>query len=41
MEMFTGKKAYAKYLTFSVGTESQKYKLTIGGYNGNAGEIHN
>ena len=41
MEMFTGKKAYAKYSTFSVGTESQKYKLTIGGYNGNASEIHN
>ena len=41
MEMFTGKKSYAKYSTFSVGTESQKYKLTIGGYNGNAGEIHN
>ena len=41
MEMFTGKKAYAKYTTFSVGTESQKYKLTIGGYNGNAGELHN
>ena len=41
MEMFNGKIAYAKYSTFSVGTESQKYKLTIGGYNGNAGEIHN
>ena len=40
MEKFTGKKAYAKYSTFSVGTESQKYKLTIGGYNGNAGEMH-
>ena len=39
--MFTGKKAYAKYSTFSVGTESQKYKLTIGGYDGIAGEIHN
>ena len=40
MEKFTGEKAYAKYSTFSVGTESQKYKLTIGGYSGNAGEMH-
>ncbi|XP_078311720.1 ryncolin-4-like [Crassostrea virginica] len=38
MEKFTGEKAYAKYSTFSVGTESQKYKLTVGGYNGNAGD---
>ena len=37
MEKFTGEKAYAKYSTFSVGTESQKYKLTVGGYKGNAG----
>ena len=37
MEKFTGEKAYAKYSSFSVGTESQKYKLTIGGYKGNAG----
>ena len=40
MEKFTGEKAYAKYSTFSVGTGSQKYKLTIGGYNGNAGKMH-
>ena len=40
MEKFTGEKAYSKYSTFSVGTKSQKYKLTIGGYNGNAGEMH-
>ena len=39
MEKFTGEKAYAKYSTFSVGTESQKYQLTIGGYNGNAGKM--
>ena len=40
IEKFTGEKAYAKYSTFSVGTESQKYKLTIGAYNGNAGKMH-
>ncbi|XP_078312823.1 ryncolin-1-like [Crassostrea virginica] len=38
VEKFTGEKAYSKYSTFSVGTKSQKYKLTIGGYNGNAGD---
>ena len=39
MEKFTGEKAYSKYSTFSVGTESQKYKLTIGRYNGKAGKM--
>nr|XP_022340181.1 ryncolin-1-like [Crassostrea virginica] len=38
MEKFTGEKAYAKYSTFRVGSESQKYKLTVGGYKGNAGD---
>ena len=41
MEKFTGEKAYSKYSTFSVGAESQRYKLTIGGYSGNAGEMYN
>ena len=40
LEKFTAEKAYAKYSTFSVGTKSQKYKLIIGGYNGNASEMH-
>ena len=29
----------AKYSHFAVGDESTKYKLTIGGYNGNAGKM--
>ena len=41
MEKYTGEKADAQYSTFSVGTESQKYKLSIGGYSGNAGEMLN
>ncbi|XP_022340180.2 ryncolin-1-like [Crassostrea virginica] len=44
MEKFTGEIAYSKYSTFSVGAESQRYKLTIGGYSGNAGDslkLHN
>ena len=37
LEMFSGVKGYAKYSTFSVGSESEKYKLTVTGYTGNAG----
>ena len=39
LEKFTGEKAYAKYSIFSVGSRSDKYKLTIGGYRGTAGKI--
>ena len=39
LQKFSGKKAYAKYSTFSVGSGSHKYKLTIGGYRGTAGKI--
>lgn len=30
-------KPYAKYTTFSVASEAEKYKLTVGGYSGTAG----
>ena len=43
LEMFSGAKGYAKYSTFFVGSESEKYKLTVTGYTGNAGmcdELH-
>ena len=36
--------AHARYSVFSVDSESQKYKLTVGGYSGSAGDdfgIHN
>ena len=39
LQKFTGEKAYARYSAFSVGSKSNKYKLTIGGYRGTAGEI--
>ena len=32
-----GKNGYAKYATFRVSAESNKYRLTVGGYSGNAG----
>eukprot|EP00105_Crassostrea_gigas_P034561 XP_019918709.1 PREDICTED: ryncolin-1 [Crassostrea gigas] len=37
LQKSSGDKAYAKYSTFSVGSESQKYKLAVGGYSGTAG----
>lgn len=37
MKNVNGKKRYAKYLTFKVGFAASKYKLTIGGFNGDAG----
>ena len=39
LQKFTGEKGYAKYSTFSVGSGSEKYKLTVGGYRGTAGKI--
>lgn len=38
IKKFSGEKAYAKYSTFTVGSESQKYMLAVGGYSGTAGE---
>ncbi|XP_052706779.1 uncharacterized protein LOC128182222 [Crassostrea angulata] len=39
LKKFSGEKAYAKYSTFTVGSESQKYMLTVGGYSGTAGNV--
>ncbi|XP_062597265.1 angiopoietin-2-like [Saccostrea cucullata] len=38
MQRFNGDKAYAVFSTFSVGDEASKYKLTVNGYSGNAGD---
>ena len=37
LEKFPGANGYAKYSTFAVWSESQKYKLTVTGYEGDAG----
>uniref|UniRef100_A0A8W8IS25 Fibrinogen C-terminal domain-containing protein n=1 Tax=Magallana gigas TaxID=29159 RepID=A0A8W8IS25_MAGGI len=39
LKKFSGEKAYAKYSMFTVGSESLKYKLTVGGYSGTAGNV--
>ncbi|VDI62566.1 Hypothetical predicted protein [Mytilus galloprovincialis] len=36
---FDGNKAYARYVTFSVGDATTNYILTVSGYSGNAGEL--
>lgn len=38
LEDFTGITRYAVYSTFSIDDADSKYKLTIGGYTGTAGE---
>ncbi|XP_062612217.1 fibrinogen-like protein A [Saccostrea cucullata] len=38
MTKFNGSKVYAKYSRFSIGDESDKYKLSISGYSGDAGD---
>ncbi|KAH3795983.1 hypothetical protein DPMN_149547 [Dreissena polymorpha] len=38
MEMFNGTQRYALYSEFSISSESEKYKLHLSGYTGNAGD---
>ena len=38
MEDFDGNITYAEYTTFQVADEADKYRITIGGYNGTAGD---
>ncbi|XP_063448849.1 ryncolin-1-like [Mytilus trossulus] len=38
MSDFDGNKAYAKYSTFAVGDASTNYRLTVGGWSGDAGD---
>ena len=38
LEDFDGNITYAKYTTFQVADEADKYRITIGGYNGTAGD---
>ena len=38
MEDFDGNKTYAEYTTFKVADETEKYRLSIGGYSGTAGD---
>lgn len=37
MQNFKSDKRYAKYSTFKIGDAGCKYKLTVGGFSGNAG----
>ncbi|XP_062584117.1 fibroleukin-like [Saccostrea cucullata] len=39
MKKFSGSMVYAQYSRFSVARESNKYRLTISGYKGNAGDM--
>ena len=38
LEDFDGNITYAEYTTFQVADEADKYRITIGGYNGSAGD---
>ena len=35
---FSGKKTYAKYSNFKIGSEYENFKLTVNGYSGRAGK---
>ncbi|XP_052677505.1 ryncolin-2-like [Crassostrea angulata] len=37
LEKFNGDKGYVQYTTFKVGSKSEKYKLTVGGFKGSLG----
>ena len=38
LEDFDGNITYAEYTTFQVADEAEKYRITIGGYSGTAGD---
>ncbi|XP_035685156.1 uncharacterized protein LOC118421761 [Branchiostoma floridae] len=38
LEDFEGNSAYAQYQVFTVGSEAERYNLTVGGYSGTAGD---
>ena len=38
LEDFDGNITYAEYTTFQVADEADKYRITIGGYSGTAGD---
>ncbi|XP_061176976.1 fibrinogen C domain-containing protein 1-B-like [Saccostrea echinata] len=38
LQRFNGETAYAKYSTFYIGNETEKYTLTVSGYKGTAGD---
>ncbi|XP_061169517.1 ryncolin-1-like [Saccostrea echinata] len=38
IERYSGEKTFARYSSFSVGDEQSKYKLSVSGYNGTAGD---
>lgn len=40
MQNFKSDKRYAKYSTFKIGDAGCKYKLTVGGFSGNAGRFN-
>lgn len=37
LKKFNGDKGHVQYSTFKVGTKSEKYKLTVGGFKGSLG----